>query len=543
MANYSDLGYSSLLNIQTNASSINSSNSESLIADGSIGYSRTSLSKLQPGEDVESGNFLSGIRGWKLYGDGNAEFVGITLSGGILKYGKTSFSDSTNAGYYFGPEGSYQGSASDASYIKYTIADETYTIKATIDGDSTIGGRIASTLAAAIDASGHFADDAIDTANGTILGDFTFGVLGAIQIGNYVNGVTGDIRISPTGILGRDKDNNTTFSINATTGIAILNGLVVGMNVGLGTAQDSAGVTTIIGDTVTTSFINALNVNAATVSASISITTPTITGGTIQTSATGQRAVMSGTSFSAYDGSDVLRVTIYGGSDASIILYDDATIEQAYFLSTKDTLGASSAQNHNGLLKIQANNDFFLRTGINNTDNIVSFQSPFDDGRVNSTTNTWLRFRVNNSTTDNDYALSLYTKTFINPAVIVFGLCDTPVADHLKRKAGTGFTAADVGKKVWNRKDNTFAIVTAYNSSSDLTIDTDIFTEIDVGYELFFEPTAYLDVNSDIVRIRTAKTPATAAATGNIGDICWDDSNIYVCVDTDTWKKVAIATW
>jgi len=37
-----------------------------------------------------------------------------------------------------------------------------------------------------------------------------------------------------------------------------LNGLVVGTNVDLGTAQDSAGVTTIIGDTVTTSFVNAL---------------------------------------------------------------------------------------------------------------------------------------------------------------------------------------------------------------------------------------------------------------------------------------------
>jgi len=57
------------------------------------------------------------------------------------------------------------------------------------------------------------------------------------------------------------------------------------------------------------------------------------------------------------------------------------------------------------------------------------------------------------------------------------------------------------------------------------------------------EPTALLDVNSDIVRVRTSKTPATSGATGNAGDICWDANYIYVCVATNTWKRSAIATW
>lgn len=56
-------------------------------------------------------------------------------------------------------------------------------------------------------------------------------------------------------------------------------------------------------------------------------------------------------------------------------------------------------------------------------------------------------------------------------------------------------------------------------------------------------PTALLDVNSDIIRIRANKTPATAGATGNTGDICWDTSYIYVCIATNSWKRVAIATW
>ena len=56
-------------------------------------------------------------------------------------------------------------------------------------------------------------------------------------------------------------------------------------------------------------------------------------------------------------------------------------------------------------------------------------------------------------------------------------------------------------------------------------------------------PTALLDVNTDTVRVRTAKTPASQTAAGNAGDICWDSNYIYVCVATNTWKRVAIAGW
>jgi hypothetical protein len=54
---------------------------------------------------------------------------------------------------------------------------------------------------------------------------------------------------------------------------------------------------------------------------------------------------------------------------------------------------------------------------------------------------------------------------------------------------------------------------------------------------------ALLQVNGDRVRIATAKTPASASATGTTGEICWDASYIYVCVATNTWKRAAIVTW
>lgn len=78
-----------------------------------------------------------------------------------------------------------------------------------------------------------------------------------------------------TQIVGDNILANTINASKITTGQ-----LVVGTNVGLGTAQDSAGVTTIVGNTVTTGYVNALNITALG-----TVTTGTLTGVLIQTSA------------------------------------------------------------------------------------------------------------------------------------------------------------------------------------------------------------------------------------------------------------------
>lgn len=56
-------------------------------------------------------------------------------------------------------------------------------------------------------------------------------------------------------------------------------------------------------------------------------------------------------------------------------------------------------------------------------------------------------------------------------------------------------------------------------------------------------PTAPLDVASDTIRIRTAKTPASATDTGTTGTVCWDSGYVYVCVGTNSWKRAALSTW
>jgi len=51
-----------------------------------------------------------------------------------------------------------------------------------------------------------------------------------------------------------------------------------------------------------------------------------------------------------------------------------------------------------------------------------------------------------------------------------------------------------------------------------------------------------LTINA-LLNLSVPKTPASAAAAGVAGDVCWDTSYIYVCVATDSWKRVAIAAW
>ena len=56
-------------------------------------------------------------------------------------------------------------------------------------------------------------------------------------------------------------------------------------------------------------------------------------------------------------------------------------------------------------------------------------------------------------------------------------------------------------------------------------------------------PSGLLDVNDNRLRVRTAKTPASATAAGNAGEICWDAGYVYACIATNTWKRAALTPW
>jgi hypothetical protein len=56
-------------------------------------------------------------------------------------------------------------------------------------------------------------------------------------------------------------------------------------------------------------------------------------------------------------------------------------------------------------------------------------------------------------------------------------------------------------------------------------------------------PTVPIDVAGNTIRIRTARTPASATAPGSVGEVCWDAVHLYICTATDTWRRIPHATW
>jgi len=115
-------------------------------------------------------------------------------------------------------------------------------------------------------------------------------------------------------------DNILANTINASK---IMTGqLIVGTNVGLGTAQTAGNVTTIIGNTVTTGYVNALGIVAGSVDAA-NITGTTITGLTLQTATSGQRIVISQAlgEILLYDANGNSQGEMYGASSGGGIFY------------------------------------------------------------------------------------------------------------------------------------------------------------------------------------------------------------------------------
>ncbi len=221
----------------------------------------------------------------------NTTMVGGTFNGGKITIGSGENIFTANKDGIFLGSSSFDTAPFSVDMLGAVIASSITITGGSLDGTTTIGGRLCSTVAEAIDANGHFIDDRFDTDSKTILSDFTFGTSGALQIGEYESGVSGDIRISPNGILARNKDGDTTFSINGTTGDATFGGTLVAASGTFGT--------------VTAGILSGVEISGST-----------ITGGTIQTASNGQRVEIasSDNTFTFYNNDDDI-ITQLGGGD------------------------------------------------------------------------------------------------------------------------------------------------------------------------------------------------------------------------------------
>jgi hypothetical protein len=101
---------------------------------------------------------------------------------------------------------------------------------------------------------------------------------------------------------------------------------------------------------------------------------------------------------------------------------------------------------------------------------------------------------------------------------------------------GTGWSGAGNSANYYiqevNGSDNPLRVV--INTNGNVGIGTTSPTISDgVG----------LHLAGKILRIGTSKTPASAGAAGNAGEICWDADYLYVCIATNMWRRIAHATW
>lgn len=135
----------------------------------------------------------------------------------------------------------------------------------------------------------------LNTQSRRILGGFSFAKSGAIRIGNYVNGVSGDVSLSPNGIVARNSSGAATITVDGTTGsVTILGTLAAGsvvtgyLQVGSAAGDVNSGSTTISGGKITTGSITSTQIAAGTITAdqiaANTITGAKIAGGTVNAS-------------------------------------------------------------------------------------------------------------------------------------------------------------------------------------------------------------------------------------------------------------------
>jgi hypothetical protein len=98
------------------------------------------------------------------------------------------------------------------------------------------------------------------------------------------------------------------------------------------------------------------------------------------------------------------------------------------------------------------------------------------------------------------------------------------------------YTITEVEEYLWRSNSEVISQVTAGNL--DVGDETHWYSGSD-GVQYLC---SLLSPGNGIV-IQTSKTPASASDTGQKGMICWDSSYLYICVATDTWKRINLSTW
>lgn len=216
--------------------------------------------------------------------------------------------------------------------------------------------------------------------------------------------------------------------------------------------------------------------------------------------------------------------------------------------NTQFTLGSSITANSyafvllNGIAQVPTNDygisgtTLTFTTAPTSTDEILVISINSAD---NLTTTTFTGNGSNTQFTLTDPSTTAKTFVYLN------GQAQVPIADYyVTNKTLTFISPPANGDNIVVR--TFFYRIDAAGTNTFVQFNDSGFSSASPGFT-FDKTTNNVSVSNTLsvanFRMTASNPPATAVATGTAGTIAWDSEYIYVCVATNTWKRVAIATW
>jgi hypothetical protein len=80
---------------------------------------------------------------------------------------------------------------------------------------------------------------------------------------------------------------------------------------------------------------------------------------------------------------------------------------------------------------------------------------------------------------------------------------------------------------------------TDYNNSSGFLLRVN---NSETAVEFLNPLNFILDQINDTIRIRNKRTINSSSDTGNQGEICWDDNYLYICINTNDWRRISLGS-